>query len=90
MNLDYELVGFIAAFLTTGSFVPQALMIWRTDDTRSISLSMYSMMVCGVGLWLFYGIMIDSMPLIVTNAVTGTLASTILYKKIRHVMAGRR
>ena len=89
MPADIEMIGFIAAFLTTGAFVPQAVMIWRTDDTRSISLGMYSMMTVGIGLWLVYALMINSAPMIATNVVTGTLAAIILYKKFRHVRAGR-
>ncbi len=89
MQIDVELIGFIAAFLTTGAFVPQAVMIWRTDDTRSISLGMYTMMTVGIGLWLVYALYINSAPMIATNVVTGTLAAMILYKKYRHVRAGK-
>lgn len=89
MTDSIELIGFIAAFLTTGAFVPQAVMIWRTDDTRSISLGMYTMMTVGIGLWLFYALLINSAPMIATNVVTGSLAALILWKKYRHVKSGK-
>ncbi len=89
MTFDVDLIGFIAAILTTASFVPQAILVWRTDDTRSISLGMYAMMTVGITLWLVYGIILQRPPLIVANAITGTLAALILYKKIRHIRIGK-
>lgn len=89
MSTDYQLLGFIAAILTTASFVPQVVMVWRTNDTRSISLGMYSMMVTGIMLWLAYGLLIESPPLIFTNMLTGTLAGMVLFKKIKHTLANK-
>lgn len=79
-----ELVGFIAAILTTVSFVPQALMVWRTRRTESLSLAMYSVFTAGVALWLVYGIAIGSWPVAIANAITFALALFILAMKLRH------
>ena len=49
------MIGFIAAVLTTLSFVPQAWQIIKTKDTSGISLGMYAMFVVGVFLWLIHG-----------------------------------
>jgi len=84
-----ELIGFIAAFLTTYAFVPQAVKVWREDETKAISLGMYSLTVAGIGMWLVYGVILDSLPLIIANTITFCLASSILYKKIKHVREGR-
>jgi MtN3 and saliva related transmembrane protein len=75
-------LGFAAAALTTGSFVPQALLTLRTRDVSGISLSMYGAFTLGVALWLVYGIVLQSWPIIVANALTVALASTILLTKI--------
>ncbi len=53
-----EIAGYLAATLTTISFVPQALQVIKTKDTHSISLSMYIIFVSGVFLWLVYGLLI--------------------------------
>lgn len=90
MTTDYQLLGFIAAILTTAAFIPQVVLVWRTDDTRSISLGMYSMMVVGIVLWLVYGLLLQSPPLIFTNVVTGTLAGLVLIKKIKHTRADKK
>lgn len=88
MSAYLDTLGYIAAFLTTASFLPQAVKVWREDNTAAISLVMYSMFVAGVALWLAYAFLIESMPMIVANIITFILASSILYKKIRHAMKG--
>jgi len=83
--MDYvEILGLIAAVLTTGSFLPQAIKVIKTKNTNDLSLSMYSMFVSGVGLWLVYGFIIDSLPIILANIVTLMLSGTILFMKIRY------
>ena len=82
MNLHW--IGFIAALLTTASFIPQAVMTIRTRDTRGVSLGMYIIFTTGVAFWLAYGIAIDSLPMILANTVTLGLAGTILALKLRY------
>lgn len=84
-----DVLGSAAALLTTASFVPQAVLVIRTRDTRAISLTMYCMFVTGVALWLVYGVMIGELPVILANAVTLVLASIILTRKIRDTLARR-
>jgi len=77
-------IGYLAATLTTCSFVPQALHTFRTRDVRGISLSMYAAFTVGIALWLVYGLLLQAWPLVVANAVTLALAGTILAMKIRY------
>ncbi len=78
-----DAVGYLAALLTTSSFVPQAMLTLRTRDVSGISLSMYSAFTLGVALWLLYGIAIGEWPVIIANVVTLVLAATILVTKVR-------
>lgn len=78
-----ESVGLAAAVLTTGSFVPQAIRVLKTRDTRAISLAMYAMFTSGSLLWFIYGICIRSTSVIAANAITFLLALTILILKSR-------
>ncbi len=80
-----NLLGYPAAFLTTIAFVPQAWQSWRTRDLSGISLPMYALFTSGVALWLGYGLMIGSLPIIAANAVTLLLASVVLWLKILEV-----
>jgi MtN3 and saliva related transmembrane protein len=79
-----EAIGYLAALLTTASFVPQALHIWRTRDARAISLGMYSVFSTGVALWLAYGVLVGSWPVTLANVVTLLFALSILFMKIRY------
>lgn len=72
-----EMLGYVAATLTTASFVPQAVQTFRTRNTEGISLGMYFMMVAGVALWVLYGLAIGSIPMIVANVITLGLSSAI-------------
>jgi Uncharacterized conserved protein len=79
-----SLIGFAAAFCTTFSFLPQAIRVIKTKHTQDLSLGMYSIFNVGIALWLAYGIVIDSWPMIIANAVTIVLTLTILILKIKY------
>jgi len=79
-----DALGFIAGALTTSAFVPQVLKSWQTRDLSGVSLRMYSLFTLGVALWLVYGIVLMSWPVIVCNAITLALAGGVLFMKIRH------
>lgn len=83
-------IGYGAAILTTGSFVPQALLTLRTRDVSGISLAMYMAFTLGVALWLFYGWLLREWPIVVANALTLLLASIILATKIATEWGARR
>ena len=78
------LVSAVAATLTTGAFVPQALHIIRHKETRAISLIMYVAFATGVGFWLLFGVMIGNLPIIVSNAITLGLALAIIAMKLKY------
>jgi MtN3 and saliva related transmembrane protein len=77
-----DLLGYVAATLTTAAFVPQAVLTLRTRDVSGISLSMYSAFTVGVALWLLYGWQLGEWPIVVANAITLMVATTILTTKI--------
>ncbi len=77
-------LGFTAAALTTASFIPQVWLTLRTRDVSGISLGMYAVFTAGVFLWLIYGIVEDSWPIIVANTVTFGLAASVLLLRLRH------
>ena len=79
-----ELIGYLAAILTTFAFVPQAVQAWRTRDTAGISLPKYAFFCTGVALWLVYGVLLGAWPIIIANAITLVLSLTILALKLRY------
>jgi MtN3 and saliva related transmembrane protein len=78
----HDSLGYLAALLTTGSFVPQAWLTLRTRDVSGISLGMYSAFTAGVAMWLLYGLSLGEWPIVIANVVTLALAATILVTKI--------
>ena len=85
-----ELLGLVAAFLTTASFVPQAVLVLRTRNTDGLSLYMYILFTTGVSFWLVYGVLIGSLPIIIANIITVVLASMILTVKLMNTLSARR
>jgi len=81
---EFTIIGFIAASLTTASFLPQAIQVIRTRNTEGISLLMYLMFNTGVVLWLVYGLLIQDYPLIIANIIALSFTGTILVLKIRY------
>ena len=56
-------VGYIAAFLGTICWLPQAWKVWATRDTSSLSLWSNLLILATVSLWLIYGVMISDWPM---------------------------
>ncbi len=83
MNYLTSVIGFLAAILTTVAFVPQILKIWRARSAKEVSLGMYSVFTLGVALWLAYGILIHSWPIIFANCVTLLLAGGVLWVTVK-------
>lgn len=78
-----DLIGGVAAVLTTIAFIPQVIKSWQTRSTRDVSLGMFVIFGTGLSLWLIYGFIIDSMPIIAANTVTLTLVAAMIAMKLR-------
>ena len=79
-----DLIGSLAACLTTVSFVPQAWLSFKTRDVSGVSLSMYSVFTVGVALWLVYGLLLGAWPVVIANVITLVLALMILGMKLAY------
>lgn len=79
-----ELIGYLAAALTTVSFVPQVVQVWRSKHTQDISLGMYAIFTLGIAVWLAYGILLGSSPIIIANCITIVLAGSVLAMKLKY------
>ncbi|BDS06676.1 sugar transporter SemiSWEET [Oceaniferula spumae] len=82
--LDIEMIGFIAATLTSFSFLPQVIKIWRTKKAEDLSIPAFSVFLLGVLLWLIYGLGSGSRPVIVANGITAILACGVLVLSLRY------
>lgn len=80
----FEIIGLVAATLTTSSFIPQVYKAWKYKSTRDVSLLMYLVLFIGSILWLYYGLMIESAPVILANGITSTLVAFVVVLKLKY------
>lgn len=78
-----DLIGTAAALCSMASFTPQIVKIWRERDASSVSLRMYVVTVTGFSLWVAYGAMTGSWPIVGSNVVCLILSAIILGLKWR-------
>lgn len=83
MALDADTVGYLAATLTTASFVPQVWHSLKSRNFAGLSLRMYATFCTGVALWLAYGLMLRQWPIVIANALTLSLSGAILLLGLR-------
>jgi MtN3 and saliva related transmembrane protein len=76
-----EFIGYMAAFCGTVSLIPQIVKLCKERSAKAISATMYLIYTFGVVLWLIYGIMINSIPLIIAEIITLVLSTVILIMK---------
>ena len=84
-----ENIAFLAAALTTFSFLPQAVLTLRTRKTDEISFTMYLMLNLGIVCWLVYGLVQDDLAIILANSMTLLFSLPILLVKSSNKLAGR-
>ena len=83
--MDYtSIAGSMAGLLTTIAFIPQVIQVVKTKSTKDISLGMFSIFALGVLCWLTYGVLLNSIPMIVSNGIIFILASVILGYKLKY------
>ncbi len=79
-----DLVGYLAATLTTAAFLPQVLKVWQSRSTKDLALPTLLSFIAGVAMWLVYGLLVNSTPIIIANAVTLVLNLVILRFKLKY------
>lgn len=79
-----EVIGFIAAVLTTAAFLPQVYKTWKTKDVSGLSLPMLLMFFTGIFLWLVYALFINSPSMIMANSITIVSSFLLIYYKLKY------
>lgn len=77
-------LGLLAATCTTIAFVPQVIKNWKTQSAGDLSFGTFGLFTCGLSLWLAYGVMIDNLPIILSNAVTLALNAVNLVQMVTY------
>ena len=77
-----EYIGIVAAILTTSGFAPQVYNSLKTKAVEGVSLSMYLVLFIGMLFWLYYGVKMNSISIILANIVSGLLVLIQIIAKI--------
>lgn len=77
------LIGYAAGALTVASYAPQAVRVWRTRQVNDLSYGMFALLILACSLWVLFGILLTSWPIIITNTLAGLLNVAIFVAKIR-------
>jgi MtN3 and saliva related transmembrane protein len=77
-------LGYFAGVLTVGSFLPQVIRVWQTRQTRDLSLTMFALLSTASSLWIVYGVMTRSWPVVLTNTGMVALNTAIAVAKVRY------
>jgi len=85
-----DIIASIAASFTTAAFVPQAILVWKSRNTVSISFLMYTVFISGLLMWTVYGLLTWQWPIIIANIVTVSLASSIWWVKVQNMRKGEK
>ena len=83
-DFQIEIIGLIAAPFTTVAFIPQVLKILKNRDASGVSVSMYVIMLIGICIWLYFGILIGSIAVVTANIISGILQLFIIIFAFTH------
>ena len=79
-----QIIGLIAGTITSVTFLPQVIRIWKTKSAKDLSMLMMIMLIVGTSLWLSYGLMIKDAAIIYTNSMVLAMSMTMLFFKLKH------
>ena len=85
-----EILGLTAGTITSITFLPQVIQVYKTKSAKDISLSMVLLLTVGVAMWLAYGILILNAAIVYTNSMVLAMAIILLYFKWKFDGTDRR
>lgn len=79
-----QILGLVAGTITSITFLPQVIKIWKTKSSKDLSMSMLALLILGVSMWLLYGILVLDAAIIYTNSMVLTMSLVMLFFKIKY------
>lgn len=78
------ILGYIATFLINIAYVPQVVKTIKTKNVEGLSLMMFTILILAGILWIIYGVLLNSFPLIICNGVNVIQSCILLFYKIKY------
>ena len=82
MNINPEIIGFVAGGLSSALFIPQIVKILKEKSAEEIALLTCIIGIISSGLWLWYGVMREHFSMIITNSISIVATSVLIVLKI--------
>ena len=79
MGMLGEFLGYLAGICTAIVFLPQTIQTIKSKDVKGLSLVTYIIYCIGMLSWISYGIYLNSVQMILFNAISLFFALIILY-----------
>ncbi|KUJ51045.1 SemiSWEET transporter [Chryseobacterium sp. JAH] len=76
--MDVNILGIVAGVLTSVSMIPQLIKVIKEKNVEDLSWVMISILICGLSLWVWYGILQNELPIILSNAFAVLVNLTLL------------
>ena len=78
-----QVLGLAAGTITSITFLPQVIHIWKTKSAKDLSMKMLMLLIIGVSMWLTYGILVMDAAIIYTNSMVLTMSLIMVYFKLK-------
>ncbi len=78
-----QMLGLAAGTITSITFLPQVIHIWKTKSAKDLSMKMLMLLILGVSMWLTYGILVVDAAIIYTNSMVLTMSLIMVYFKLK-------
>jgi MtN3 and saliva related transmembrane protein len=79
-----QILGLTAGTITSITFLPQVIQIWKTKSAKDLSLQMLLLLILGVSMWLTYGILVVDAAIIYTNSMVLVMSLILFYFKLKY------
>ena len=84
MKISNDIIGLTAGILTGTSMLPQLYKTVKEKDAGQISPFMIIILIFGTGLWSYYGVLKNDLPLIITNGFSCLVNCAMIFLKLRY------
>ncbi len=78
-----EVLGLLAGAIGVVAWIPQIKEVWVHKRHEGISLPTFFIVALSLSLWLIYGILLDSLAMLIANILTLSILSTVIYGVIK-------
>ena len=84
--MNENVLGIVAGVLTSAAMIPQLIKVLREKNVDDLSWVMLLVLITGVSLWIWYGVLKNEWPIILSNAFSvlmnvSLLICYVVYKK---------